>query len=125
MEQFDQTLFVQEEPLFEKGEVHQNQAGKGEPEIKKPPKVLFMVIGGVVILVVILISAMIMVMMNRQPTVQPEPVLPSPTPVTNTSNSTLDRLFQELNQDIERADPLDNIYPYPPVEADIRITPTN
>lgn len=119
MEQFDQTLFTEEEPLFESKQVSGDSKKPTSEKVKKPPVLLFILIP--VVLVAIVIGAIIF---TNSPTPQNQlESSPSPSPSLQTGNTYLDQLFNELSDDIDNADPLENILPFPPVEESIQVSP--
>lgn len=118
----DQTLFTQEEPLFESGASSLTQPPTKE---KRSPSPKTLIIIAVVVIVGLITLLSVIGMMIQRPSA---PVLvspsPSPTPLPVKQDDQIEQLFRELQDDIDAADPTENLYPFPPVEPVIRITPT-
>lgn len=109
---FDQTLFQEEEPLFER--MSKGVTKKGGPKLV--PIVL-------ITLGVLVVSAIALAFLNRGPkqTVIEE-ATPTPTATAVPQPTYLKQLFYELEQDLKNADPSKNTLPFPPVEQELLIT---
>lgn len=116
----DQTRFTSEEPFFEGKSV--SALGQKESDKNAQRKKILLIVAIVSLLVGLLLIFAIIASRKPKPTVV---VQPSPSPQTQQTQekSELDQLFDEVNSDIEKADPLENILPFPPVDEGIRLTP--
>lgn len=110
----DQTMFSEEGPLF--------SSETPDPAKQKRRKKVLLLLGGGLILVVGVIMALssLSKMPQKNPFISAE--TPTPTPVNVAELGPLDRLFYEMSQDLDVADPTDSLLPLPPVAARILIS---
>jgi hypothetical protein len=113
-----QTIFTEEEPLFETS--HKSSKKTQEVrEIKKPRPLLFLV--GLVVFGGLMFGAGMLITRNRKvATIAPE-ITPTPT-IMPVSPNQVDQLMQELQVAVDSADPSETSLAFPPVSADIKVS---
>lgn len=110
--EYNQTIFSEEEPFFE-----EKPKKKGLTKKRK----IGMALIGMSVCGVLFLGLLVRMFSSRQQVVN---IQPSPTPIQTNSEqrSAMDQLFFELDADIKNSDPAENVFPFPPVEEDIRVS---
>lgn len=116
----DQTAFSVEEPLYEGSHSPVKKSSKLTSPVKKPNRWVFLALASTGMCIIVLGIAMLTTRQDA-PVTQ---ATPQPTVVPDTPElSRLEELLNEVEKDIENADPTDADLPFPPVETQIFISP--
>ena len=115
----NQTLFSEEQPFFDVNSYAGDPANGDRSKKKSKKSIIIIALVGFMVMVIIALTIMRFFPKNNGGT----NLEPSPTPSPSGPLTGLDLLFQELDVEIKKADPTENILPFPPIENNILVTP--